>query len=364
MTIIRWSFWFALLVAITSQANASSSAGFVAQFCNWCTTPAAAQQKAWALSPTVECNWPGGYAEFPIPPDLHCWSWDRQVLLINPHTGSIYSYQLTFDPISHSHVLSEWALPADLLAAAETVLDIHQALFYADFSHLVEANDIVRSKVFSLSGEEECPQGTALDHVLNPAMRQWMTDQLHQRWWQVSAAFDRKQPRVSRSLGVSASVGPVTLTVGWENTGTGVPIQEIFRAGFIFSESEVSTAPPLDDVLVFDIHEFNRTDATNISMNMTFNEGLSRAAGQPVNLLLSGQTTIDNPCVLQKLDDYVQSRPDLEFREGGPGGPPFEFPAPPDPFQGYCSRVLCARTCVDGVCTTCQFNVTVLVPCV
>lgn len=363
MAIIRLSFCFALLVAITSQAHAATSAGFVAQFCNWCTSTATAEQKAWALSPPVHCDWPGGYAVFPIPSEVNCWSWDRQVLLINPHTGLIYSYQLVFDPSSNSHLLTAWSLPMDLLTAAEAVRDIHQALFNTDFSYIVQGNEFLAGDAFALSDGDDCPQGTALDHVLNPGMRQWMTDQIQQNWVQVMGVFNQRQPSVSRSIGITASAGPVSLTVGWESGGGGAPIQEFFRARFVFRASEVSTIPPFEDRLTFDVLEFDFA-GSNVAMNMSFNEGLSRAAGQPVNLLLSGQTSIDNPCVLQKLDDYVQSRPDLEFREGGPGGPPFAFPAPPDPFQGYCSRILCARTCVDGDCTSCQFNVTVVVPCI
>lgn len=352
-----------LLLAMSSLANAGTSASLVAQFCDWCTTPAAAQQKAWALSPPVQCDWPGGFAIFPIPPEVHCWSWDRQVLLINPHTGSIYSYHLAFDPISNSHLLTEWSLPPDVLTVAETVRDIHQALFNADFFHIVQGNEFLQAETFMLSGGADCPQVTALDHILNPGMRQWMTDQIRQNWIQVMAAFNHSKPRVSRSIGITASFGPVSLTVGWESAGGGAPVQEIFRARFIFPVSEVSTSPPFEDRITFDVLEFDFAGGS-VAMNMEFNEGLSQAAGQPVNLLLSGQTTIDNPCVLQKLDNYVQSRPDLEFREGGPGGPPFEFPPAPAPFQGYCSRVLCARVCVDGVCTSCQFTVTVLVPCI
>ncbi len=275
---------------------------------------------------------------------------------------TVYSYQLVFDSASNSHRIEEWVLPPNLSAAASTVQDIYQALMAFDFSHTVQGNEVTTLAPLIQSDGVDCPQGSALDHYLNPGMRGWMFNEMHQNWAQVLNAFSQNEPGVSRSVGISASVGPVRLTVGWDSSA-GAPIDQVFRAGFIFDESEVSTSPPFRDMIVFDVHEFFQ-QGSNISMNIEFNEGLSQVAGQPVNMLFSGQAMIDNPCVLQKLEEYEQSRPDIEFREGGPGGPLFEFPAANDPFDGYCSKLLCARVCVDGVCGSCQFTVTVLVACI
>lgn len=348
-------------LALAPSAQSNTFPDLVAEFCDWCTSTAAAQQKAWSLAPLVHCDWPGGVAILPIPPDIDCWSPNRQVLLINPHTESIFAYNLVFDSTSHSHRIEEWSLSPDLSAAASTITDIYQALVAFDFSYIVQGNEVTSFTPQGLNSGEDCPQGTALDHYLNPGMREWMINQMRQNWLQVLGAFLQREPQVSRSVGISASVGPISLTVGWDSAG-GAPIDEVFRAGFIFGDSEVSTSPPFDDMLVFDVHEFFQT-GMNVAMDIEFNEGLSQVAGQPVNTLFSGQAVIDNPCVLRKLDEYVQSRPDLEFREGGAGGPLFEFPPASNPFEGQCSRLLCARVCVDGVCGSCQFTVTVLVAC-
>src|SRR5690625_2097154 len=353
--------FFLLLLALIPLAYSNTFPSLTAEFCDCCTTTEAAQQKAWSLSPPVHCDWPGGYAVCPIPPEVSCRSDDRQVILINPQTQAVYSYQLVFDSDSNSHLIQEWPLSSDLSAAVSTIQAIYQPLLGFDFSHTVQGNEGTTFGSVIQSDGTECPQGTALDHYLNPGMREWMIDEMRQNWAQVLNAFSQSEPRVSRSIGIGASAGPVRLTVGWDSSA-GAPVDEVFRAGFVFDESEVSTSPPFRDMPVFDIHEFYQ-NGLNISMDVEFNEGLSRVAGQPVNILFSGQATIDSPCVLQKLEEYQQLRPDIEFREGGPGGPLFEFPQGDHPLDDYCSKLLCARTCVDGDCSPCQFTVTVLVAC-
>lgn len=349
------------LFVLAPLAYASTSPELVAEFCSWCTTTEAAQQKAWSLAPTVHCDWPEKDATSSPPQEVSCRSEDRQVLLINPQTENVYSYQLVFDSDSNSHLIQEWSLSSDLSAAVSTIQDIRQALMDFDFSHTVQGNEVTTLGSLIQSDGTECPQGTALDHYLNPGMREWMIDEMRQNWAQVLNAFSQSEPRVSRSIGIGASAGPVRLTVGWDSSA-GAPIDQVFRAGFVFDESEVSTSPPFRDMIVFDVHEFFQ-QGSNISMNIEFNEGLSRVAGQPVNILFSGQATIDSPCVLQKLEEYQRLRPDIEFREGGPGGLLFEFPQGDHPLDDYCSKLLCARTCVDGDCSPCQFTVTVLVAC-
>lgn len=358
LEVLAFSLW---LLALAPLAHSNTSPHLVAEFCHWCTTAAAAQQKVWTLSPPVHCDWPGGNAISPIPPEASCRSADRQVVLINPQTQTIYSYQLVFDSASNSHLIDEWELPPDLSAAASTIQHIHQALIAFDFSHAVQGNEVTTPGPPIQSDGVDCPQGTALDHYLNPGMRGWMSDEMHQNWAQVLSTFSQNEPRVSRSTGIGASVGSVNLTVGWDSSA-GAPIDQVFRAGFVFDESEVSTSPPFRDMLVFDVHEFFQI-GSSISIHIEFNEGLSRVAGQSVNMLFSGQVTIDNPCVLQKLEEYEQSRPDIEFREGGPGGPVFEFPPANNSSEGDCSKLLCARTCVDGDCGSCQFTVTVVARC-
>lgn len=350
------------LLAFATLSYSSSSGPLVAEFCEWCTTEAAAQQKAWTLSPQVQCDWPGGYAIFPIPPDVVCWSSDREVILVNPHTQNVYSYQLVFDTASNSHRLEEWTLPPGLASATETVQDVYQALISFDFSYTVQGNEVTTLGAVIQSDGTSCPQGTALDHYLYPAMRGWMVNALRQNWSHVLGAFSQNDVKVSRSTGISIGAGPVHLMVGWDRS-SGAPVNDVFRAGFIFNESEVNTHPMFLDMLVYDVHDIHQ-QGLNISMDIEFNEGLSQVAGQPVNILFSGQTAIDNPCVLQKLEEYAESHPDLEYREGGPGGPPFAFPPPGNPFEDYCTKYLCARTCTDGVCSTCQFTIAVVVPCI
>src|SRR5690625_5796490 len=125
---------------------------------------------------------------------------------------------------------------------------------------------------------------------------------MRQKWVHVLNAFSQSEPRVSRSIGIGASAGPVRLTVGWDSSA-GAPVDEVFRAGFVFDESEVSTSPPFRDMLVFDIHEFYQ-NGLNISMVFESIEGLSGFAGKPLTICSSEQAPLASPCFLQNLAGY------------------------------------------------------------
>lgn len=345
------------LLLVSTSVLAQSWTPRASEFCAACQDSTSAQQKAWTFKPAVHCDWPGGQPELPIPPDLECWSKDREVLLVNPHTNQVFSYRLVFDRDTNRHALKDWQLSSDQAGAVDAILDIYHALMSADFGHQVQGHEVITYGTRRLNDGSDCPEGTALDHVLRPELRQWMFSEVEDQWLDVMQVFRQREPGVSRSVGISASVGPVRLSVGWEDNQP--PNNEIFRARFVFPNSEVPTSAPFLDVIVFEVHEFD-FGMQSILMDMEYVEDLSRAAGKQVPQLLSGQTVIENACVQQKLDEYQDATP-VEFRVGGPGGQRFDFP-PTNPGDNLCTKRLCATVCVDGSCQ-CQFEVVVLTLC-
>ena len=356
--VTRWGLGV-LLLAFTPWAHSDFPTFRVAEFCSSCIHEEAARQKAWTFRPAIRCDWPDGESVLAPQRDLSCRSNRLEVLLINPHNEAIHSYRLIFNPESSLHELEKWTLNADEKGAAETILEIHQTLMDFDFSSRVEVRDLELPGRHASNGQPDCPVGTVLDHVLHPGFRGWMSDAIHTDWAELSQPFRERAPRVSRSAGISAGYGSARLVVGWEHGEA--PIWDVFRAVFIFDESEVETDPPLDDVIAYDIHEFDR-DEYSMVMHIEFHEGLSRAVGYPVTALLSGQVVIDSACAQQKLDHYQHSRPDLDFTVGGPGGPLFDFP-PLEAGMETCTRLLCARACVGERCGSCEFKVSVQTSC-
>src|SRR5690625_7297714 len=98
-----------------------------------------------------------------------------------------------------------------------------------DFSHTVQGNEVTTLGSLIQSDGTECPQGTALDHYLNPGMREWMIDEMRQNWAQGINALSQSDPRVSRRIGIGASAGPVRLTVGRGRSG-GATVDELVSA--------------------------------------------------------------------------------------------------------------------------------------
>ncbi|MGK7295023.1 MAG: hypothetical protein ACNS61_04225, partial [Candidatus Wenzhouxiangella sp. M2_3B_020] len=334
----------------------------VSEFCTDCVDEASARQRAASFAPPVSCDWPNGRPEFPIPSDLECRSKHRDVLLVNPFRNELFSYRLYFDRMLNRHILQNRIMSSDERRAAETVVDVHQALMSANFGGSVSEGDVTSSQSAGVQNDMSCPDGTALDHVLNPELREWMFAELENQYSRVMAAFRNRSAGVSTSTGISASVGGVSLTVGWSRAeGNSQP--PVFEAGFVFDFSEVVRESSIfRDTIVFRVDRARFIRGV-FSLDASFDEGLSRAAGRPVTQLLTGQTVIDNPCVQEKLKEYADNNPVLEFREGGAGGPLFDFQDITQDNGGeLCTKRLCATVCVDGRCA-CQFEVVVLTFC-
>jgi len=357
--LLRLSLAFITLASISLPLYAAQ----VSRFCPECTGATAALQRAQALAPPVQCDWPNGRPEFPIPDDLVCHSTDLDVLLVNPLTGKLYAYSLLFERHLNRHSVQTRVMSADEQEAARITVEIYQELITADFSRTVGAQDVIQSSVPGIQNSTECPDGTALDHVLNPELRQWMIEELRANWNQVLGAFNAREVGVSRNVGISASFGFVSLSVGWSTSSAPPPMDEVFVAGFAFDSSEVERELGMDgDVISFVIHDARWVDDRFV-MDLDFSPELSRAAGRSVDRLLSGLSVVDNHCVIDKLADHAEDNPVLDFRVGGPGGSLFDFPdTSGSSGSELCTKRVCATVCVDGRCH-CQFEVVVLTLC-
>ncbi|MCA1778697.1 MAG: hypothetical protein LC637_04745 [Xanthomonadaceae bacterium] len=296
----------------------------ISRFCPECVDETGARQKATTFAPPVQCDWPNARPELPIPDDLVCHSSDLDVLLVNPLTGDLFAYRLLFEPQLNRHLVQTRVISPDEQEAAGITVEIYRELMVADFGGTTGAQGVIQTRTPGTRNSTECPSGTALDHVLNPELRQWMIDELRTKWNEVLGPFNAREVGVTRNVGISASLGPVSLSVGWSSSPA--PLDDVFVAGFGFDSSEVERESDLNsDVITFIIHDARLVDHRFV-MDEDFSPELSRAAGRSVDRLLSGQTVIDNPCVIDKLADYAESNPELDFRVGGPGGSRFDFP--------------------------------------
>ena len=352
-----------LALIFLSTISLAAFAAQVSRFCPECADSSTASQKATLFTPPVRCDWPNGSPELPIPDDLDCHSSDLDVLLVNPLTGDLFAYRLQFDSQLNRHVLQTRVMSLDEQEAARTTVEIYQELMTADFGGTADAQSVIQSSTPGIQNSMECPdEPTALDHVLNPELREWMIDELRSQWVTILARFDNRDAGVSRTRGINASFRGVTLSVGWSSSSP--PAEDAFLAGFRFDTSEA--APPESivdsDIIVYRIHEAHMLDLV-FSMDEEFSPELSRAAGREVSELLSGQTVVDNQCVIDKLAEYDDNNPEIEFREGGPGGSLFDFPdTSGSSGSDLCTKRVCATVCIDGNCS-CQFEVVVLTLC-
>jgi hypothetical protein len=300
------------------QLRASGETTPAHHFCHSCVDEQSALQRALHYAPPVHCHWPGGQPTLPPPENLECVAQNRQVLLANPATSQIFSYRLVFNQDSNRHEIQQNALNPSELEAVALILAFHGALLSADFSEQVPPG-MLNATQGSAGDGEACPQGTALDHILQPHLRGWMVDRLRSSWLDVAQVFQANQASVSRTMGINATVGLVTLNLRWDDVHP-EPAERVFLAGFRFSESEVDH-PLLQDMLVFQVNSFHWVNGQPV-MDIEFRQSLSRAAGHGVPELISGQVAIEDACVLQKIADLEELGYSFTSPSGSGGGLP------------------------------------------
>lgn len=358
-------FLLLILIACWSDAFPSDYDEQVGYFCPSCTDQTSARQRALALAPPPNCD----YGVPPQLPPISCQETTRRVILGNHISGQKFAFLVTTNEMLAPSIESE-SLTTTEQGLIDTIFELRADWAGIDWHQTVEdgtvqAGSMGRIPLYTeystqqTSGSSDCPVGTALDHVLNPALQAPLKDAITFEVMHRLSDYQGMNPRVRRLTGVGVTVSSgAGLNLQWEN-----PDAQTFQATYGFPVSEVDLG--LTDVLVYNVEltgEYNGQP----TLHIVFDDQASRAAGAIVRDLLNGAATItvSDECALEKLEAFNDAENGIEFRVGGPGGDPFDFSGLSSGDGGQlCSKILCASTCVDGECTPCQFEFAVLVPC-
>jgi len=200
-----------------------------------------------------------------------------------------------------------------------------------------------------------CPEGTALDAVLDPSVMIQVEEWIYAQAVQKLPPFDEGESWVRGMTGVGAQAFGFGISAQWEPGAEGRNFYEV-----LFDRSEEPN-PIARDSLVFEVDYLGNGPASGRPlMTIDFNPELSRAAGQPVrNLERGGEYA--NDCIVAKIERALTEQ-----------GYTFHYP-PHDPtprpfpeFQGgsgfsvdRCPKRLAAK--VNGVV---QYTFIIFVDCV
>jgi len=368
---VKKLFSLIILVACCSDAFPTDHDEQVAYFCPSCTDQTSARQRALALAASPNCD----YGVPPQLPPISCQDTIRRVILGNHISGQKFAFLVTTDEMLASSVESDslTTVERDLI---DTIFQLRADWAGIDWHQTVEdgtiqAGTMGRISLYTeyatqqTSGGSDCPVGTALDHVLNPALQAPLKDAITFEVMNRLSEYQGMNPRVRRltGVGVTAPSG-AGLSLQWEN-----PDERTFQASYGFPVSEVDSG--LTDVLVYDVELRGEHNGQPL-LHIGFDDQASRAAGAIVRDLLNGAATItiSDECVLEKLEAFNDAENGSEIRVGGPGGDPFDFSglSSGDGGAALCSKILCATVCSvdsDGNKTgcECQFEFAVLAPC-
>lgn len=359
------------LIAFWSEAFPLGHDEQVGYFCSSCTDVTSARQRALALAPSPNCD----YGNPPQLPPISCQTTTRRVILGNHISGQKFAFLVTTDEMLASSVEAD-TLTSTEVELIDTIFDLRADWAGIDWNQTVEdgtirAGTMGRIPLYTgyaakqTSRDSDCPVGTALDHVLNPALQAPLKDAITFEVMNRLSDYQGMNPRVRRLTGVGVTVpSGAGLSLQWEN-----PDDNSFQASYGFPVSEVDSG--LTDVLVYDVELRGEHNGQPL-LHIGFDDQASRAAGTIVRDLLNGAATItvSDECVLEKLEEFNDAENGSDIRVGGPGGDPFDFSglSSGDGGGALCSKILCATVCSvdsDGNKTgcECQFEFAVLVPC-
>jgi len=347
--------FFTSLILFSIEASGSQYEQ-VAYFCADCTNTTAAQQQALQYRPAYACD----YGSPPQLPPISCQTAVRRVILINHLTRQQYAFLVTVTSHLDIDIVPDM-LSTDELLYIDRAIDLREDWAAMNLDQVVEDGQVSAGAAGMIkirpqkSTRSDCPVGTALDHVLQPSLQSPLKDAISLTVMNHLSDYAGAGPRVRRLSGIGLSLRGVGFDIQWEN-----PEQDWFLANFGFPESEVSS--PLNDFLSFEVELRGELNGQPI-LEIEFQPESSRAAGAIVDDLMNGRATVQNQCVMEKLEQFEQQNSNIEFRVGDPSGARFDFSTGGGGgTSNLCTKLLCATVCVNDICS-CQFEVEVLVMC-
>ncbi|MBB6088225.1 hypothetical protein [Wenzhouxiangella marina] len=279
----------------------------------------------------------------------------RRVFLINQTSGQVFSFRVWQEgglPVAISEPLSSAeSLVTDRIIELRVAWDeLLQGMTIAGDRPLVASYS---RPAGSIRTTGSCPEGTALDAVLDPAVMIQYEELIRLAAVQGLPPFNEGQSWVNNINGVGASAFGFGLSAQWE-----VGAQTYYE--FTFERSEVPT-PNIPDQLIFEVEYLGNAPASGTPLlNIQFNRDLSRAAGQPArNLERGGSYT--NECVLAKIESALTDQGfTFHYPPHDPTPRPFPESGGGSGFNvGRCSKRLTAR--VNGEA---QYSFIIFVDCV
>ena len=327
---------FAFIFSVGFATDSAYSYEKLGYLCEGCTSDVEARQKALTALPQPICDW-GPYSQaadfaamasdrtwgsvrhaltrrmsgdYPI-----CGAPERRVVIANPETSQLFAYIVLWSQQQWDYFIAQdVSLTQDEIAGYELLID-----FVDDWRSFLEApiylDDIATSQYSSsaVPANTGCPEGTALDFVLDPTLE--------------VAAKQRMKADVTQNLSAYQDYDPSV---------TGGTIGLLFRRiplTFNFSGPErdeiefISLVGPINeygqpgDELLYSVDLRGVNGATGnpyVSFDLQIDE--SEVLGAPLDHLLSGDVNVeDSPCVREKLASVAEKFGDGEWRSRSGG---------------------------------------------
>lgn len=351
----------AILSAQLFFVSAAFSTEPKARFCPQCTDMASARALAESMAPPppsglgcddqIPMGEQSDSADRREAPDS-CPQVVRRIFIINHLSGTVYAFDVWTEislPVSESVAMS----PVEQLVT-DRIVELRLA--WDDFTQgtWVQPSEGLTARGTtgpSLNGVD-CPEGTALDAVLYPAIMEDYKAMINAAAVQELDPFLEGQSWVSRLTGVGAQALGFGLETQWESNGQANTLYD-----FEFSVSE-DPNPIMPDRLVFDVEYLGETQSGAPMLDIRFNNAASRAAGRSVTALEQGGT-VSSECAVAKIEEALTEL-GYTFHIPPADPTPTAFPEYVGPGGGFnfCSKTLAAK--VNGVT---QYVFTIYVPC-
>lgn len=308
----------------------------VGYFCATCTTDSKARQVALGSVPRPECDWDphavdngdtdssndqeridSGRAPWPDRDELsgdlpQCRAPLRRVVIANHITNQLFSYLVGWNQDQWQYViLQQVQLNSDEADAYRRLIDFRLHWESILNEPLSLANVYSGNSAISTRGAGGgCPDGTALDYVLDPSLETQAKQQMRQHVSENLSDFQDNEPWVrGGTLGLIFRRIPVTLNLA-------PPDQSSLNS--IALEGPLNEYGEPGDVLLYHVELASVTTGGQAIVNFELLTEYSWVLSAPLDDVLSGNFDVeDNPCVRDKLATLAQNDGEGEWRNSG-----------------------------------------------